>query len=227
MISKQTALNAFHNYTELSKADLISGSTMRIRIGNYEYVFTPDEINYVGDGDEFLVADLAGDSWTNHGVTVSDGVYEFDGASYLSRENITLGGRDFQIRGTVYESASNMAQRRKIFELFTADDLNMSLYSSGAGKNIDFFVNCEGTLDNYAEPAILEREYDFQVVWRQETARLVLYIDGNEIYNNRLTGFSAAKTFSQLRVGGGIYHPDAFWKGTMTAFKIYDGFLEA
>ena len=28
------------------------------------------------------------------------------------------------------------------------------------------FVNCDGTLDNYTEPAILEKEYAFQVVWR-------------------------------------------------------------
>lgn len=226
MISKDTALNAFRNYSELSKAQMISGTAIRIQLGNYEYVFNADEINYVGDGDEFLVANLAGDGWTNHGVTSSGGVYEFDGASYLLRENITLGGRDFQIRGTVYESATDMIQRRKIFELYTSDELNMSLYSSGAGKNLDFFVNCEGTLDNYAEPAILEREYDFQVVWRQEATRLVLYVNDEEIYSNRITGFSTPKTFSQLKIGGGIYHPDAFWKGTMKVFKIFDGFLE-
>ena len=227
MISKETALNAFRDYNELSKAKMISGSVLRLQIGDYEYIFNPDEINYVGNGDEFLIANLKGDGWTNHGVTVSDGVYEFDGASYLERENITLGGRDFQIRGTVYESATDMIQRRKIFELYTSDELNMSLYSSGAGKNLDFFVNCEGTLDNYAEPAILEREYNFQVVWRQETTRLILYVNGNEIYNNRLTGFSTAKTFLQLRLGGSIYHPDAYWKGTISEFKVYDGFLEA
>lgn len=227
MINKDTALHALRDFHEIIKAQLISGSTLRIQLGSYEYVFTADEINYIGDGNEFLVASLTDGGWTNHGVTVSDGVYEFDGASYLSRENITLGGRDFQIRGTVYESATNMIQRRKIFELYTSDELNMSLYSSGAGKNLDFFVQCDGTLDNYAEPAILEREYSFQVVWRQETTRLILYVNGDEIYNNRLTGFSTAKTFSQLRVGGSVYHPDAFWKGTMTAFKIFDGFLEA
>lgn len=226
MIRKATALNAIRDYDEISKANLISGQAMRIQIGNYVYIFNADEINYVGDGEEFLIANLAGDGWTNHGVTVSNGVFEFDGSSYLSRENITLGGRDFQIRGTVYESATNMIQRRKIFEMYASDELNMSLYSSGAGKCLDFFVNCEGTLDNYSEPAILEREYSFTVVWHQDSLRLVLYVDDAEIYNNRIAGFSTAKTFTQLNVGGGIYHPDAFWKGSMREFKIFDGFLE-
>lgn len=227
MISKKELLNALRYYIGLSKLDLISDSTLRIRLKNYEYVFSPDEINYVGDGSEFLVANLTDDGWTNHGATFSNGVLELDGASYLSRENITLGGRDFQIRGTVFESAADMIQRRKIFELYTSDDLNMSLYSSGAGKNLDFFVNCEGTLDNYAEPAILEQEYNFTIVWRQETTRLVLYIGDEEIYSNKLSGFSTPKTFSQLYLGAGIYHQNSFWKGTISAFKIFDGFLTA
>lgn len=227
MANKKAVLNALRYFSQLLKIDLISGSKLRIRLNNYEYIFNPDEINYIGDGSEFLVAGLADNGWTNHGATFSNGVLELDGTSYLSRENITLGGRDFQIRGTVYESATDMIQRRKIFELYTSDALNMSLYSSGAGKCLDFFTNCEGTLDNYAEPAILEQEYSFQIVWRQETTRLILYVNGNEIYNNKLAGFSTAKTFSQLRLGAGIYHPDAFWKGTISAFAIYDGFLEA
>lgn len=217
--------NALLNYNKKIKAQLISNSALRIRIDNYEYVFTADEINYVGDGAEFLVAGLTDDGWTNHGATLSNGVLELDGASYLSRENITLGGRDFQIRGKVFENAADMIQRRKIFELYTNADLNMSLYSSGAGKNLDFFVNCDGTLDNYAEPAILEKEYDFQVVWRQDSMKLVLYVDDIEIYSNRITGFSTPRTFSQLYLGAGIYHSNAYWKGTISAFKIFDGYL--
>lgn len=219
--------NALNSYIEKLKAQLISNSALRIKINNYEYVFNADEINYVGDGAEFLVAGLTDGGWTNHGATLSNGVLEIDGASYLSRENITLGGRDFQIRGKVFESASDMIQRRKIFELYTNDDLNMSLYSSGAGKNLDFFVNCDGTLDNYAEPAILEKEYEFTIVWRQDSMKLVLYVDDIEIYSNRITGFSTQRTFSQLYLGAGIYHSNSFWKGTISAFKIFDGYSEA
>ena len=223
MIKKSTALKMLEYYN----ATLIRDNKIRIRIGNYEYIFNADAVNYVGDGSEFLIASLGDGGWSAQGSpSFSNGVLTLDGASYLSRTNITLGGQDFQISGTVYENSNDMIARRKIFELYTNDDLNMSLYSSGAGKNLDLFVNCEGTSDNYAEPAILEREYNFNLIWQQADSHLTLYVDGEEIYSNRITGFSTAKTFTTLRLGNGIYHDTAYWLGTISDFKIFSGFTE-
>ncbi|MBQ9498276.1 MAG: hypothetical protein IJR52_12000 [Selenomonadaceae bacterium] len=39
-----------------------------------------------------------------------------DGASYLERGVVELGGRDFQITGRAFEDPNDMAVRRKIFE---------------------------------------------------------------------------------------------------------------
>lgn len=206
---------------------LIDDSKIKIRIGNYEYVFNADAVNYVGDGREFLIVSLGDGGWSQQGSpSFSNGVLTLDGASYLTRGNISLGGQDFQISGTVYESETDMITRRKIFELYMNDDLNMSLYSSGTGRNLDLFVNCEGTSDNYAEPAILEREYNFKLVWQQADSHLTLYVDGEEIYSNRINGFSTVKTFTELRLGNGIYHDTAYWLGTISDFKIYSGFTE-
>ena len=216
MINKDAAINMLTFYHER----LISDSKLKIRIGNYEYIFNADAVNYVGTGEEFLTVSLTDNGWTQYGEEL------FDGASWLESDNITLGGQDFQIVGKVFESSTDMIQRRKIFELYTSDELNMSLYSSGAGKNLDLFVNCGGTLDNYAEPAILETEYSFKLVWRQETTRLILYVNGEDIYSNQLAGFSEPKTFSKMRLGAGIYHENSFWRGTISEFKIYNGFAE-
>ena len=182
MISKENALAAFREFKDASLANCIWQDGLRIKRGNYEYVFNADEINYIGDGSEFLVASFA-DEWAAHGTPqLSNGVLTLDGASWLERGSVELGGRDFQISGRAFESADEMIVRRKIFELYTSADLNLSLYSSGAGKNLDLLIYCGGMFDNYNYPAILEREFTFLLVWRQETSTLSLKIGDEEIY---------------------------------------------
>ena len=227
MISKENALEAFREFKDASLANCIWENGLRIKRGNYEYVFNADEINYIGNGDEFLVATFA-DEWTSYGSPqLSNGVLTLDGSSYLTRGAVELGGRDFQISGRAFESAEDMAVRRKIFELYTSDDLNFSLYSSGAGKNLDLLIFNEGTYDIYNFPAILEREFTFVLLWRQETSMLELKIDGEEIYSLNVPGFTARKNFEQVLIGGSTKHSGATWKGTISDFKIYDGYCEA
>lgn len=226
MISKDTALDALKFFHEISLANLIWEGGLRIKRGGFEYVFNADEINYVGDGAEFMVASFK-DEWTAAGTPqLSDGVLTLDGVSWLERRAVELGGRDFQITGRVFEDPNDMAVRRKIFELYTSGDLNVSLYSSGAGKNLDLLVHCGGVYDNYFEPAILEREYTFALKWRQETSTLSLTVDGEEIYSLIVPAFAERKTFERVLVGGSVLHSNAAWKGTIAEFKIFDGWSD-
>ena len=165
------------------------------------------------------------DDWTQVGTpAMFDETLALDGASWLERGQIELGGRDFQIVGLALEEAEDMTIRRKIFELYTSAELNISLYSSGAGKNLDLLVNCGGSFDNYNCPAILEREFTFALLWRQETSTLVLKIDGEEIYSFNVAGLTERKTFERVLVGGSVLHTNATWKGAISEFKIYDGY---
>ena len=224
MISAQEALNSFREFREAGLANCIWENGLRIKRGNYEYVFNADEKNYVGDGSEFVVASFT-DDWTQVGnPAMFDETLALDGASWLERGQIELGGRDFQIVGLALEEAEDMTIRRKIFELYTSAEMNISLYSSGAGKNLDLLVNCGGTFDNYNCPAILEREFTFALLWRQETSTLVLKIDGEEIYSFNVTGLTERKTFERVLVGGSVLHTNATWKGAISEFKIYDGY---
>ena len=228
MISKETALKMFSDYNEEYTARLIDGRTLKIRKDDYEYVFEADEVNYVGDGSDFLIAELGDDGWTSHGSpTFGEKILTLDGTSWLSRAGVTLGGADFQISGKVYESAENMIARRKIFELYTSAELNVSLYSSGAGKNLDLLVKCGGTFDNYNEPAIIGEEYTFALKYRQSTRRMRLYVSGLEIYSFEVASFATAKVFEQVALGAGISHENANWLGTIAEFKIYAGYAEA
>lgn len=229
MISKEVALSMLLNYHELTLERMITGSQVRLRLGNYEYIINADEVKYVGDGSEFVTVALGDNDWTSYGQpTIAGGVLALDGASWLGKGTVELGGKDFQISGRVFESEADMTQRRKIFELYTSAELNMSLYSSGAGKNLDLFANCGGgTIDAYSEPAILEREYSFALKWRQATGVLTLYIDGGQIYSNVIAGFATRQTFNQILLGGSAYHENAAWKGTIVDFRIYDGYAEA
>ena len=180
----------------------------------------------MGDGTEFLTLTFD-DDWTSHGTAqvVSNSV-SLDGSSWLSYGQLELGGSDFQIEARVLESADDMIQRRKIFELYTSAELNISLYSSGAGKNLDLFVNCDGTFDTYNEPAILGREYHFVLKYRAETGQLTLDIDGVQVYSLVVSGLNQRRTFEQVLVGSSAYHENANWLGTIADFKIYDGFAE-
>ncbi len=226
MISKDTALDALRLFHDTSLANSIWEGGLRIRRGNFEYVFNADEINYVGDGAEFMVASFK-DEWTAAGTPqLSDGVLALDGVSWLERGAVELGGRDFQITGRAFEDPNDMAVRRKIFELYTSGDLNVSLYSSGAGKNLDLLVHCGGVYDNYFEPAILEREYTFALKWRQETSTLSLTVDGEEIYSLIVPAFAERKIFERVLVGGSVLHSNAAWKGTIAEFKIFDGWSD-
>ena len=226
MISKDTALDALREFRSASMANLIWENGLRIRHRNFEYVFNADEINYVGDGAEFVVVSLK-DEWTAAGTPqLSDGVLTLDGASYFERGAVELGGRDFQITGRAFEDPNDMAVRRKIFELYTSGDLNVSLYSSGAGKNLDLLVHCGGVYDNYFEPAILEREYTFALKWRQETSTLSLTVDGEEIYSLIVPAFTERKIFERVILGGSVLHSNAAWKGTIAEFKIFDGWSD-
>lgn len=226
MISKDNALEAFRAFREASLANSIWEGGLRIRRGNYEYVFNADEINYVGDGGEFVVVSLA-DEWKTVGEPLlSKGALTLGGATYFERGAVELGGRDFQIVGRVSEDPNDMTFRRKIFELYTSNDLNVSLYSSGAGKNLDLLINCGGAFDNYSEPAILEREYSFALKWRQETGVLSLTVDGEEIYSLSVPAFAERQTFERVILGGSALHSDAMWKGTIADFKIYDGWSD-
>lgn len=226
MINKAAALNLISYYRELNLLKSLDGTALKLRIGNYEYVFEADEVNYVGDGSEFIVASFMGGGWTNHGAQLQDNVLTLDGASWLSRGALALGGRDFQICGLVYESATDMIARRKIFELYQSADLNISLYSSGAGKNLDLLVNCSGSFDNYTEPATLEKEYSFALKWLQPLGTLKLYVDDEEIYSLTVPGLTQRQTFSQLLLGSSVLHAGAYWLGTIKDFKIYDGYCE-
>lgn len=225
MISRNTLLDALKNYNELNAAAILSDGILRLQRGNFEYVFSPDAINYLGDGSEFLALSFA-DEWTAHGdAQLTDGTLILDGASWLSRGSLTLGGQDFQIEGRAFESADDMLARRKIFELYTSADLNISLYSSGAGKNLDLLVNAGGTIDLYSEPAILEREYQFKLKFANST--LTLAIDGTQIYSAQVTGLNERRTFEQVLIGASVLHSGAAWRGSISDFKIFDGFAEA
>lgn len=225
MISKQTALNALRNFHAGQMSSMIDGETLKIRLNDYEYIFNADAINYVGDGADFVVANLTDEQWTTHGTpNLADGTLTLDGASWLSRGGISLGGKDFQIVGRVVEDSTDMIVRRKIFELYTSSALNISLYSSGAGKNLDLLTNCGGTFDDYSEPAILDTEYFFALKWLQESSTLSLAIDGEEIYSREVTGFGERRTFEQVILGASVLHENAIWRGTIADFKIYDGF---
>ena len=226
MISKETFLKALENYRSVCADQLISDSNLRIRQGNFEYIFRADNVVYLGDGTEFLTLTFD-DDWTSHGTAqvVSNSV-SLDGSSWLSYGQLELGGSDFQIEARVLESADDMIQRRKIFELYTSAELNISLYSSGAGKNLDLFVNCDGTFDTYNEPAILGREYHFVLKYRAETGQLTLDIDGVQVYSLVVSGLNQRRTFEQVLVGSSAYHENANWLGTISDFKIYDGFAE-
>ena len=226
MISAQEALNSFREFRDASLANCIWENGLRIRRGNLEYVFNADKINYIGDGAEFIVASLT-DDWTKVGnPAILDETLALDGASWLERGSIELGGRDFQIVGLALEEAEDMIIRRKIFELYTSAELNISLYSSGAGKNLDLLVNCGDVYDNYNYPAILEREYSFALKWRQETSTLVLKINGEEIYSMTVPALTERKTFERVLIGASVLHANANWKGAISGFKIYDGYAE-
>lgn len=226
MISKDTLLKAITLYRELDGEQLIVDSTLKIRQGEYEYRFVADSVKYIGDGSEFLALSFANE-WANHGdARLAEDTLTLDGASWLSTTALELGGQDFQISGRVLESAEDMLVRRKIFELYTSADLNISLYSSGAGKNLDLLVNCGGVFDSYSEPAILERSYNFAVKWQQSSRSLSLTVDGNLIYSLAIAGLSERKTFEQVLVGSSVLHGGANWRGTISDFKIYDGFCE-
>ena len=225
MISKDTALNALRNFGTEHMASMIDDGALKIQLGDYEYIFNADTIKYVGDGADYVTVSLGDGKWTASGNPVLDNcTLTLDGASWLSRGAVELGGKDFQIVGRVAESADDMIVRRKIFELYTSAALNISLYSSGAGKNLDLLINVGGAFDDYAEPAILEREYTFVLKWRQATAALTLEVDGTEIYSRTVEGFNERRTFNQCLVGGSVLHEGATWKGTIANFKIYDGF---
>ena len=226
MISRDTLLKALDFYKELSGEQLIVDSSLKIKQGSFEYIFRADEVNYIGEGAEFLLLELATlEDFTTHGTpTLENKILTLDGSSWLSYGAVTLGGKDFQISGRVFESADDMIARRKIFELYTSSDLNLSLYSSGAGKNLDLYGNIGGEFDIYSEPATLEREYNFALKWRQSSQVLSLEIDGEEIYSRTVSGLSEAKVFSKLLIGNGEYHQNSTWKGTISDFKIYDGF---
>ena len=225
MIGKQTALDALRHFHTAQISSMIDGDALKLRLGDYEYIFTADAVNYVGDGAGYVVVSLGDAQWTAHGNPTLEGcTLTLDGASWLSRGAVELGGKDFQIIGRVVESADDMIVRRKIFELYTSAALNISLYSSGAGKNLDLLTNVGGAFDDYTEPAILEREYNFALKWIQSTAILSLAIDGEEIYSRTVTGFNERRTFEQVLVGGSVLHDGATWKGTIADFKIYDGF---
>lgn len=198
--------------------DVVDGAPiLKVRIGDYEFTQPFQLTTFTGETANFVAVDMSDDGWTLHGAEL------FDGESYLERGAIELGGQDFTIDGTAFESAENMFVRRKIFELYTSGALNLSLYSSGAGKNLDLLVNCGGEFDNFSKPAILEREFRFSLVWRQVDKILRLFVDGEKIYTIEGCGFDVRRTFEQARLGAGILHADSFWRGTITSFKIYDG----
>lgn len=52
MINKAAALNLISYYHQVTLTNSLDGSALKLRIGNYEYVFEADEVNYVGDGSE-------------------------------------------------------------------------------------------------------------------------------------------------------------------------------
>ena len=234
MISKKTALKALADYhrvkpqEKLLAADTSGGvfwcevtdgvPVLQCRHGDYEFTGSFNKSVFKGEVSAFVTADSSDLSgWTLHGSEL------FDGASWLERDALELGGQDFTIDGTAFESAEDMIVRRKIFELYTSADLNLSLYSSGAGKNLDLLVNCGGEFDNYGNPAILEREFNFTLVWRQDEKLLRLYIDSEKIYEVEVPGFAQRRRFEQVRLGAGILHENSFWKGRLGVFKVYDG----
>lgn len=190
---------------------------LKFRSGDYEFSQPFQLSAFTGETENFVTVDMSDDDWTLHGAEL------FDGSSYLERGAIELGGQDFTIDGTAFESATDMFVRRKIFELYTSGALNLSLYSSGAGKNLDLLVNCGGEFDNFAKPAILEREFRFTLVWRQVEKILRLFVNNEKIYTVEGCGFGVRRTFDKTRLGAGILHADSFWRGTITSFKIYDG----
>lgn len=229
MISKEELIKTLGFYRDNDVNDLtIEDNKLKLYKGNYEYVFNADAINYKGSGEEFVIISLADSGWTAAGnPVVVNGTATLDGESYLTRNAVKLGGKDFQIVGTVYEDPQGMIARRKIFELYTGQDLNLSLYSSGAGKNLDLLINCGGTFDNYTEPAKLEREFTFLLTWKQSTQTLKLKVDEQTIYTVTGAAFNMAKTFEQVLIGGSVLHEGANWKGTIANFKIYDGYAES
>lgn len=228
MISKEELLKTLGYYIDNDDDFAIEGDKLKLTRGNYEYYFNADEVHYTGDGSEFIVVSLADSGWAASGnPAVINGTVTLDGASWLTRGAVELGGKDFQISGTVYEDPADMIARRKIFELYTNETLNLSLYSSGAGKNLDLLINCGGTFDNYTEPALLEVEYTFAIKWNQAAGLLKLYVGGAEVYSVAATGLGERRTFEQVILGASAYHTDATWKGTIANFKIYDGYAEA
>lgn len=225
-VSKQEFLKAM-GYAIDNGGFTIEDSKLKIRQDNYEYVFNADSVNYKGTGEEFIAVSLADSTWTAHGTPlIVNGSVTLDGSSWLERGAVELGGSDFQISGRVLESAEDMPARRKIFELYTSSDLNISLYSSGAGKNLDLLVNCGGAYDNFSEPATLEREYTFALKYKQNTGNLTLYVGGELIYQFEVSGLTERQTFNQLILGASVLHDNAAWKGTIADFLIYDGYCE-
>lgn len=228
MINKDELFKTLGYYLDNDDNFAIEGDKLKLTRGNYEYYFNADEVRYTGDGSEFIVVSLADSGWAASGnPAVINGTVTLDGSSWLTRGAVELGGKDFQISGTVYEDPADMIARRKIFELYTDENLNLSLYSSGAGKNLDLLINCGGTFDNYTEPALLEAEYTFALVWKQSTSTLVLKINGETVYTVVATGLGERRTFEQVILGASAYHTDATWKGTIANFKIYDGYAES
>lgn len=228
---REAVLNALEKFNRLKPPEKILSTVdgyffvdvadgvpiLKVRLGDYEFSQPFQLSTFTGETENFVTVDMSGDGWTLHGAEL------FDGETFLERGSIELGGQDFTIDGTAFESAENMFVRRKIFELYTSGALNLSLYSSGAGKNLDLLVNCDGEFDNFAKPAILEREFKFTLVWRQVEQILRLFIDGKKIYTVEGCGFGVRRTFDKLRLGAGILHADSFWRGTISSFKIYDG----
>lgn len=226
LISKQEFLKAM-GYAIDNGGLVIEDSKLKIRQDNYEYVFNADAINYKGTGEEFIAVSLADSTWTAHGTPmIVNGSVTLDGSSWLERGVVELGGNDFQISGRVFESATDMTIRRKIFELYTSADLNISLYSSGAGKNLDLLVNCGGSFDSFSEPATLEQEYTFALKYKQNTGNLTLYVGGELIYQFEVSGLAERQTFNQLILGASVLHDNAAWKGTIADFVVYDGYCE-
>jgi len=173
--------------------------------------------------DESATADKCGNSWTAYGSptigtngAISGNALQLDGASYLQKSgSISLGGKDFTIRGwfNVSSSASSLGAPLCIYQ--------------GTTRFIALFIGNEGDLwlrvkeQAVAFNSVRDVRQFIEIDYSHSSSITRVFVDG--VLAQSIQQSLSRTSLSFVALGNGTWNTSNNFVGSVDEFQIYDG----
>lgn len=172
--------------------------------------------------DTSTTQDLCGGTWTAYGSPSisSKQLYLPGNSSYVARNSsLTLGGKDFTIRGW-FNMSSSSGDYARVFTLYTtansgSDSIVFARVSTDEQIDFGIFgtpVRCDITLGEI-------HHFEFDYIHSQGATKC--FIDG--VLQGTISKSVSQMTFAKCQLGRSEYSANGYYIGTIDDFKIYDG----